>query len=492
MNERTEDPETLMARDNPNPSEQALTPRAPSAQRRCAATLALALLLALAACSTPPDPTPTPTQPPAPTPTATPQPPALTPTPSPNPTPAANLLDPTPTPAPTAAPATPATLPAPDADLNAYLIAANPNYASELQNARISTRIWKTDFRFHTVPYAEIFSGGVARDGIPPLYEPASVSIAEADAWIEDIEPVIALEINGEARAYPLQVLTWHEIANDELGGAPVAVTFCPLCNSAVVFNRALGGALYEFGVSGNLRNSDLVMWDKQTESWWQQLTGKGIVGALAGAQLDFIPAQIVSWDAFKTAHPNGSVLSKETGYDREYGRNPYSGYDRADSPPALLRDSATGDLAAADPRLLPKERIVAVEINGDAVAFPYAQLMESRVIHHEVGGEQIVVFHQPGTASALDASEIAASEDVGATGVFRPVLDGQRLTFRVDGDPAVGVIVDEQTSSEWSILGTATSGPLSGQRLQRVNAQDHFWFAWAAFKPNTRIYSAE
>ena len=270
--------------------------------------------LALAACAAP-DPTltptvtpksashlpsPTPTSAPAPTSTATATPsraPAATPAPSLSPTLAAT---PTPTSPPAATP-----LP-PGAERNAYGVRADPNYEEELLEAGISTRVWKTDFRFHTVPYDEIFSGGVPRDGIPPLYEPRTVSIAEADEWVENAEPVVALELNGEARAYPLQVLTWHEIANDNLGGVPVAVTFCPLCNSAVVFDRMLDGAVYEFGVSGNLRNSDLVMWDRQTESWHQQLTGAGVAGALAGAQLDFIPAQIVSWDAFKNAHPDG------------------------------------------------------------------------------------------------------------------------------------------------------------------------------------------
>ncbi len=462
----------------------------------------LAAILALTACSAPDDATPTPI--PAATATAapaaapqgaapTPIPTASAPTAAPTPTPTLALQGgapvpaaPTATPAPSAAPS-PTSPPDPGAELNAFLVAADDDYTEGLQSARISTRVWKTDFRFHTVPYEEIFSGGVPRDGIPPLYEPQSVSIAEADEWIEDVEPVIALELNGEARAYPLQVLTWHEIANDELGGAPVAVTFCPLCNSAVVFDRVFNGEVYEFGVSGNLRNSDLIMWDRQTESWWQQLTGEGIAGTLAGAQLDFIPAQIVSWAAFKDAHPNGDALSKETGYNRDYGRNPYAGYDRADSPPFLFLDPATGALAETDGRLLPKERIAAVEINGDAVAFPYALLRERRVVHHEVGGEPVVVFYEPGTSSALGGVRIATADDVGATGVFRPAAEGQSLTFGLDG-----VITDAETGSVWNVLGAATAGPLAGRRLERVNAHDHFWFAWAAFKPETRIYAGE
>jgi len=115
-------------------------------------------------------------------------------------------------------------------------------------------------------------------------------------------------------------------------------VTFCPLCNSALAFNRMLEGRVFDFGVSGNLRNSDLIMWDRQTQTWWQQLTGEGIVGELAGHQLPFIPASIISWADFKAANPDGLVLSRNTGFNRPYGSNPYSGYDRVDQPPSCLR----------------------------------------------------------------------------------------------------------------------------------------------------------
>ena len=163
-------------------------------------------------------------------------------------------------------------------------------------------------------------------------------SIAEADSWLEAQEPVILFENAGDARAYPLQILTWHEIVNDEVGGLPVSVTFCPLCNSGIVFDRRLEGVVYDFGTSGNLRNSDLIMWDRQTESWWQQLTGKAIVGELTGQMLIFLPSIIISWEDFKTNKPEGKVLSQDTGFRRDYGRNPYVGYDRVDNPPFLYR----------------------------------------------------------------------------------------------------------------------------------------------------------
>ncbi|MGB5882321.1 MAG: DUF3179 domain-containing protein, partial [Thermoanaerobaculia bacterium] len=296
--------------------------------------------------------------------------------------------------------------------------------------------------------------------------------------WLEDQEPVISFEINGEAKAYPLQILTWHEIVNDVVGGVPVAVTFCPLCNSAIVFDRRLGGVLYDFGVSGNLRSSDLIMWDRQTHSWWQQLTGEAIVGELTGCQLTLLPSAITSWEDFKASYPNGLVLSRDTGFSRDYGRNPYAGYDRTDNPPFLIQGNPDG-------RLLPKERIVSVTINDVAVAFPFTSVEQKRVVNYTVGGQDLAVFFKPGTRSALDRSVIAESKEVGATGVFDTSVDGRKLTFRHDGED----FVDFETGSVWTILGEAIEGPLTGSILTPIVHANPFWFSWAAFKPDTLIY---
>ncbi len=186
---------------------------------------------------------------------------------------------------------------------------------------------WKTDFTMRTVSLTE-FRSAQTRDGIPSIDDPVYIPQSEAGEWLQEREPVLVLEIDGDVRAYPLQILLFHEIVNDDVGDTPVAVTYCPLCNSAVVFDRRVGERLLDFGVSGNLRFSDLVMYDRQTDSWWQQLTGEALVGELAGTQLDFIPAPIVSWEEFQRAHPEGVVLSRETGFRRPYGFNPYQGYD--------------------------------------------------------------------------------------------------------------------------------------------------------------------
>jgi hypothetical protein len=346
---------------------------------------------------------------------------------------------------------------------------------------RALTRSWNTNWNRHTIRYDEILSGGVPRDGIPSIDDPQFVDQGEAADWLADNEPVIAVEIDGDARAYPLQILTWHEIVNDTVAGVPVAVTFCPLCNSAITFDRRLNGETVEFGTSGLLRNSDLVMYDRTTESLWQQLTGEAIVGDLAGARLTFLPSSIVGFADFSAAYPEGLVLSRDTGYRRSYGTNPYPGYDTIGDSPFLF----TGE---EDDRLPAMERVVTVDLGKAGVAYPLSLLSELGVVNDTQAGRDLVVFHAPGTSSALGTRNIAEGRDVGATGVFDPLLDGRELTFRREGEQ----IVDEETGSIWNVLGQATEGPLAGQSLTPIVHGDHFWFAWAAFKPDTVVYRAE
>lgn len=353
---------------------------------------------------------------------------------------------------------------------------------------RALTSDWNTNWNKRLVSYDEILSGGPPRDGIRSIDDPQFETTESAAGWLAGNEPVIALEIGDDARAYPLQIITWHEIVNDEVGGRPVVVTFCPLCNSALAFDSAVDGQTFEFGVSGLLRNSDLIMYDRMTETLWQQFTGEAIIGDLAGERLTFLPTAIVSFDDFRATHPDGRVLSRETGLraPSSYGTNPYVGYDTYDhilsagGNLALFAGEPDGRLAAAD-----RVATVSLEDQGIDIAYPYAVLEEVRVVNDSPGGRDLVVFFTPGTASALGAQVIAEAEDVGATGVFDPLLDGRKLTFRFDGEQ----IVDEETGSVWNILGLATAGPLAGHRLDPVVHGDHFWFSWAAFKPETVIY---
>ncbi|MBA3895395.1 MAG: DUF3179 domain-containing protein [Gemmatimonadales bacterium] len=342
---------------------------------------------------------------------------------------------------------------------------------------------WHTDFSRHTVPLEEIVPGGPPKDGIPALDHPRFTSISEAGTWLSDRDPVVLVQEGDEARAYPLQILIWHEIVNDVVAGRPLAITFCPLCNTALAFDRRLDGRTLDFGTTGQLRHSDLVMYDRQTESWWQQATGEGIVGVHAGRQLEFVSAPLVSWETFKSAHPAGSVLSRRTGYDRPYGQNPYTRYDDSGGSPitSFFR-------ARRDDRLPAMARVVAVSLAGMDVAYPFAILRERAALNDEIGEVPIAVFWKPGTASALDRQRIAEGRDVGSTGVFDRRHGGRVLSF----DPAgVGRFRDRETGSEFDILGRAVTGPLRSARLRPIPHGNHFWFAWGVFKPSTRVVSS-
>lgn len=342
------------------------------------------------------------------------------------------------------------------------------------------TRVWNlTDFcQFQEGVFDEILSGGVPRDGIPPIDNPTFESIESANEWLQPQSPVIAVEVNGIARAYPLAILTRHEIVNDNFGDTAVAVTFCPLCNSAIAFDRTVDGEVYRFGVSGLLRNSDLIMWDDKTQSWWQQFTGEGIVGEHTGDLLDIFPTLVVGYSEFVEQFPEGEVLSRN---GRDYGANPYTNYDSS-SNPFLFR----GDL---DERLFATSRVLAGEFDGEAVAYPFETLESETVINDTIGETEVVAFWQPGATSALDQRSIDDSRDVGMAALYNRELDGDMLTFSVND---AGDIVDDQTGSVWNVFGTAVEGELEGSQLQQLRAFPHFWFAWAAFHPETAIYGME
>jgi hypothetical protein len=339
---------------------------------------------------------------------------------------------------------------------------------------------WKTNFCLHSVPYDEIFSGGPPRDGIPPIDSPNYETTDSADNWLEDPEPVIILNHNGDVRAYPLQILIWHEIVNDQVGGDPVVVTFCPLCNTALVFIRPeINGEVLDFGTSGNLRYSDLVMWDRQTESWWQQFSGDAIVGDLTGTKLESLPAAIISWDDFKAKHPEGQVLSVQTGFPRSYGRNPYPGYDNINSYPFAFDGNVEDELPVM-------ARVVGVRPgDGQGAAYSLLLLQEELVLNEVLDDLPIAVFWKAGTASAVDNGNIAAGRDVGATGVFLREVEGEVLSFNANGD---GTFTDQETGSTWDILGLAIGGSMSGTQLEAIPHHDTFWFAWAAFVPDTTL----
>ncbi len=334
-----------------------------------------------------------------------------------------------------------------------------------------------------TVDTDLIVPGGPPPDGIPPIDDPAFVDPGDV-GWLVAQEPVLSVEVRGEVRAYPVRILMWHEIVNDRIGGEPVTVTYCPLCNTGIAFRRPIiDGDLLDFGTSGRLFHSNLVMYDRQTGTYWSQATLEAIVGPLAGRRLEFIPAQLVSWGDWRAAHPGGRVLSQDTGFDRAYGQNPYQGYDSPGNDPFLF----SGD---PDPRLPATEHVLGVDASGRQVAFPYTELAGDAVDGRSVaqtrlGGREVVVFWKRGTASALDQPKIAASRDVGSATAYDPRVGNRLLVFSA----APRGFVDDETGSRWDLFGRAVAGPLRGSRLRALPAVDHLWFSWAAFFPQTEVY---
>ncbi len=341
---------------------------------------------------------------------------------------------------------------------------------------------WKTDTTKHLVPLNE-FTALMKPDGIPPIDSPKFWKKEKAlEAYFEH-EPVIAIEINGKAKAYPLSVLMYHEIVNDELGGVPITATYCPLCNAAIVFDRRLEfkgtDYLLDFGVSGMLRNSDLVMWDRQTESWWQQFTGEAQVGKLSGAELTFISSMLISLNEFFETYPEGQILSTETGYSNEYGTNPYTSYDNLENKqPRLFKGEV-------DIRLPAMERIVDIEVKGKYKIYPLSEISKSQVVNDNFQGKPLVFFHTEKTVSVLDENNIGQSKQIGSVTVFDPRVNDKLLTFKKSEQ----IFIDDQTTSTWSITGKCTAGKLKGQELRPVLYGNHFAFAWFAFHPECEIF---
>ena len=262
-----------------------------------------------------------------------------------------------------------------------------------------------TDFSRNAVgSWTEIMSGGPPKDGIPAIDDPQFIRVAE-ETRIGDREPVIAVEIEGQLpRAYPIRYLTWHEIVNDVVGDVPVAVTFCPLCNSGITFDRRVGGQVLSFGVSGKLRNSDMIMYDRETQSWWQQAIGEGIVGEMTGAELTSLPTWMESWAEFRARNPEGIVMTDPPGFVRAYGANPYVRYDSSARPFLYSGEMPPHGIA-------PLVRVVRV---GDR-AWPMTRLSEEG----EITEAGVRLTWASGQASALDQRSIADSKDVGTVRVY-------------------------------------------------------------------------
>jgi hypothetical protein len=320
-----------------------------------------------------------------------------------------------------------------------------------------------------SIPASLIFDGGPGKDGIPALTDPRLVGPADPGAsYLLPDDRVIGLDLAGEQLAVPLNILWWHEIVNMRVGGRTLAVTHCPLTGSSLVFDREpLGGV--EFGVSGLLYMNNLLMYDRATqESLWPQMSRGARCGVSTGTELTMTPAVEMTWAAWRELHPDTRVISSETGHTRDYQRYPYGGYATPTNPELLF--PVPGGI---DPRRPPKERVLGIPSDDGGIAFPFGEVhgSEAFVAEAEVDGRVVVVF-------GLTAA--------GAAMAFRAEVAGEPVRFEVDGTR----IVDEATGSVWRVDGVAVEGPHTGRRLEPVaEAYVAYWFAWAAFHPQTRLW---
>ena len=312
----------------------------------------------------------------------------------------------------------------------------------------------------HLVPLDKIKGGGPPKDGIPSIDDPIFASVSESQ-FMSDSDTVIGLEINGDARAYPLFILVWHEIVNDTVGEIPVSVTYCPLCYTNQVFERIVDGEEVEFGTSGKLYNSNLLMYDRLTESYWSQALGLAVKGELTGTQLNLVPFDVITWGDWKELYPNTLVMTTDTGYLRSYATDPYGNYY---TEPRIMFP-----VEYRDERIHPKEIIIGIEIDNAYKAYRQNDIESENVINDFVNDEPLLLVS-------------LFSEN---SRVFERTVNDKVLDFQLHENK----MIDLQTNSEWNYDGVAISGPYLGTQLERIPTYPGFWFEWFAFHPNTLVY---
>ncbi len=315
-----------------------------------------------------------------------------------------------------------------------------------------------------------VVSGGPPKDGIPSIDNPRFVSVSEADEYLRPSDVVFGIDIDSEARAYPQRVLVWHEIVNDSFRGRRISVTYCPLTGSQLAFEgRASDGSPLTFGTTGKLVNSNLLMYDRQSDSNWPQILGTAISGERRAQTLTEIPLVWTTWGLWKQRHPETAVLSTDTGFLRNYSYDPYGSYDPA--PHSYYDNSSLWfPVLNQSDRFRLKEVVFGVRSGGSRLAVPLGEFRSVGVDNVNVGGTPLALFHDPG----LDT-----------IGVFKKFVEGQTLSFELRGD----AIVDVETETVWSAEGVGLEGPLQGTSLQRASAFNVMWFAWYAFHPDTGVY---
>ena len=320
--------------------------------------------------------------------------------------------------------------------------------------------VMETDGVKHLIPLDKIKGGGPPKDGIPSIDHPIFADVHDSQ-FMSDSDTVIGLEINGEAKAYPLFILVWHEIVNDSVGGVPVSVTYCPLCYTNQVFERVIDEQEVTFGTSGKLYNSNLLMYDRLTESYWSQALGTAVKGDLAGYQLDLVPFDVITWGDWKKLYPDTKILTTDTGFLRSYATDPYGNY--------YVEPRIMFPVEHSDDRMHPKEIIIGFNEDGISKAYKQNDVESKILINDSIGKTPVMLIS-------------LFSEN---TRAFMRIIDGNVLDFVHDD----GKILDVQTNSEWNYDGLSISGQLEGMHLQRIPIKPGFWFEWVAFHPDTLIY---
>ncbi len=319
----------------------------------------------------------------------------------------------------------------------------------------------------HSIDLDEIVSGGPPKDGIPSINNPKFESVTAADTYLNDELLGVGIVNGGVERFYPFQILVWHELVNDTINDTPILVSYCPLCGTAIVYDRRVDGETLEFGVSGKLYRSDLLMFDRATDSYWAQVTGEAVVGPHTGSVLDLYPIfENARWGDWKTQHPNGEVLSRDTGSNRDYTRTPYEGYE--DSPHVWF------PVGNEDDRLPPKTWVSGVTIGDNAKAYPIEKITEQKLVNDILGDTELLVVKDPKNGIKMFERRIQTASGT------------QQLTFEIN---ETGELRDTGTSSTWSFNGEAIRGELQGTQLVRWPSIPSFWFAWAAFYPDTFLF---
>lgn len=361
----------------------------------------------------------------------------------------------------------------------------NISFFAQVQNPERLDKRWQTDTTKHSVKLSD-FIALMPRDGFNVLNYPKFLNKKEGLKAFYAKEPVVSVEINNSAKAYSLNILSFHEISNDTISGVPILVSYCPLCNSAIVFDRHIKvegiNKVAQFGIAGMLRKSNMVMWDDLTESWWQQIMGEAVVGKLTGTELKIIPSQIISVKEFFETYPQGQILSNKTGFkqaEKRYGKNYYVKYDSLGKKPSRFFQDKI------DSRLPAMERVIGLSVNNEYKAYPFSIISKNKVINDKINSQNIVIFYEPGTVSILDKRELNKSKDIGSATVFIPVINGKELTFKKSGNS----FTDIQTNSIWNISGKCISGKLKGSQLRIKIHGNHFAFSWFSFHPATDIY---